>query len=150
MAKTLSYCVKTTPKRCVPPPPPFSMAKTFSDPPFHTGNTSCATPSRFVDTPPPLPVISDQALITRSRHPGGKGVEKGGWGGGGLGRGGAQVKGVNLIHFLYKMLRNRSMQLETLFRSHLKRALLKNEPGRVRCTCMYSKQNISARTLIIL
>ena len=46
---------------CAPPPPPhFSMAKTFSAPRFHRGKTSHAPPSRFVA--PPLPVISDQSL----------------------------------------------------------------------------------------
>ena len=30
MAKTLSYYVKTTPKLFLPPPPLYSMAKTFS------------------------------------------------------------------------------------------------------------------------
>ena len=62
MAKTLSYlyCIKTTPKLCVPPPPPtFSMAKTFSAPHFHRGKTSHAPPSRFVA---PLSIIIDQSL----------------------------------------------------------------------------------------
>ena len=50
MAKTSSYCVKTTPKLCVPP---FSMAKTVSaPPPFHRDKTSCAPPP-FLYPPPP-------------------------------------------------------------------------------------------------
>ena len=53
MAKTSSYVEKTTPKLFVPPPPPFSMAKTFSALPFHRGKTSRAPPSRFVAPPPP-------------------------------------------------------------------------------------------------
>ena len=60
MAKTSSYCVKTTPKLFVlpPPPPPFSMAKTFS-PPLFVGVKLHMPPSRFVA---PLTVISDQVL----------------------------------------------------------------------------------------
>ena len=52
MAKTSSYCVKSTPKLFVPPPP-FRMAKTFSAPPFRRGKTSRAPPSRFVAPPSP-------------------------------------------------------------------------------------------------
>ena len=50
MAKTSSYRIKTTPKLFVPP---FSMAQTFSIPPFRRGKTSRAPP-RFV-APPPSP-----------------------------------------------------------------------------------------------
>ena len=49
MAKTSSYSVKTTPKPFVP----FSMAITFSAPPFRSGKTSRAPPSRFEAPPPP-------------------------------------------------------------------------------------------------
>ena len=60
MAKTPSYCVKTTPKLGVLLPP-FSMAETFSTA-FLRGKTSHASPrSRFV-APPLPPVISDQSL----------------------------------------------------------------------------------------
>ena len=61
MAKTSSYRVKTTPKHVLPPPP-FSMAKTFSPPPpFRRGKTS-RVPLPFSRPPPTLPVISDQSL----------------------------------------------------------------------------------------
>ena len=49
MAKTSSYCVKTTPKPFVSP---FSMSQTYSSPPFRRGKTSFA-PSSFVAPPPP-------------------------------------------------------------------------------------------------
>ena len=58
MAKTLSYCIKTTQKLVVPPPP-FSMSKTFVAPSLFVGVKLHVVPSRFVA---PLPVISDQSL----------------------------------------------------------------------------------------
>ena len=64
MAKTSSYCVKTTPKRCVPPRP-FSMAKTFSaPPPLFVGVKLHIPPLPFCSTL--LPIISDQSLILPS------------------------------------------------------------------------------------
>ena len=59
MAKTSSSHAKTTSKLFVPPPP-FSMVKTFSTPPFHRGKTSHAPPPFCSST---LPVISDQSLM---------------------------------------------------------------------------------------
>ena len=52
MAKTSSYCIKTTPKYVVTPPP-FSMAKTCSapiSPPFSVGVKLRMSPLR---SPPP-------------------------------------------------------------------------------------------------
>ena len=48
------------------PPLPFSMAQTFSAPPFRRGTTSHGPPSSF-EAPPP-PVISNQSLIQPRLH----------------------------------------------------------------------------------
>ena len=58
IVKTSSYRVKTTPKLVVPP---FSMATTFSAPPFRRGKT--APPLPFCSLLP-LAIISDQSLGT--------------------------------------------------------------------------------------
>ena len=50
MAKTSSYCVKTTPKLFAPP---LQHGLNFFRPPFRRGKTSRAPPSRFVAPPSP-------------------------------------------------------------------------------------------------
>ena len=61
MAKTSSYCIETTSKLFVPPPPPFSMAETLSVPLF--AGIKLNMPSRSsICTPHPFPVISYQTL----------------------------------------------------------------------------------------
>ena len=64
MAKTSSYCVKTTPKRFVPPPP-SAWLKLFPPPPLFVGvKLHMPPPLPFCSTL--LPIISDQSLILPS------------------------------------------------------------------------------------